>query len=349
MILISGYFGFKNIGDEAILRVLVEHLKPFGKLKILSYNPEETKQKYSAESTHRLNLNAIVKCDLFISGGGGILQDKTSFKSFLYYLGLIWFAKTLGKKVAVIGQGIGPIKRGISKRMLIKVLNTLDLITVRDQTSFDFLKKAGLKNPKILETADLAFLLKNKDFHVSKEKDKRIIFSLRPSLKSNKIKEIAECIDLLLKNINYEVCLIPFKDPDDVKVINELLVYIKNKSSVTILPFDDSPEKALAIIESAAIVVGMRLHSLIFATNRLVPSIGLSYDPKVDAFMEEIGGHCVPLEKIEAKDLYNSIDNTLKTAESIKEKLRTIRRKMVAKAMSNFGLLRAQILETRNK
>ena len=84
-ILISGYYGFNNIGDESILQAVVDNLR--GKLSdievtVLSQNPDFTAQKYEVHSVNRKSVKDIVKaiknCDLLISGGGSLLQDVTS-------------------------------------------------------------------------------------------------------------------------------------------------------------------------------------------------------------------------------------------------------------------------------
>ena len=95
-ILISGYYGFDNIGDESILRTLVSSLRehiPDCSLTVLSHNPTSTREKYGVEAVDRMSpvaiLRAVKKCDMLISGGGSLLQDVTSSKSLHYYLSII--------------------------------------------------------------------------------------------------------------------------------------------------------------------------------------------------------------------------------------------------------------------
>ena len=111
-ILISGYYGFNNIGDESILRAVVDNLRT--KLDniditVLSKNPNSTAQKYGVDSVNRKSVKDIIKavrkCDLLISGGGSLLQDVTSKKSILYYLMIIWVGLFFRKKVFIYSQG----------------------------------------------------------------------------------------------------------------------------------------------------------------------------------------------------------------------------------------------------
>jgi len=80
-------------------------------------------------------VRALENSNAFISGGGGLLQDKTSLRSLIYYTTLINIAKSLKKKTIIFAQGIGPLNKNISKGIIKKTLNKVDLITVRDEES----------------------------------------------------------------------------------------------------------------------------------------------------------------------------------------------------------------------
>lgn len=123
-IVISGYYGQLNTGDEAILRVLVDKLKEYERksnsslnIVVLSSRPELTAKLYNVEAVNRKKIPSVIKaikrCDIFISGGGSLFQNETSNRSLYYYLFQIFLAKLFGKKVFIFSQGIGPIKGGI--------------------------------------------------------------------------------------------------------------------------------------------------------------------------------------------------------------------------------------------
>ena len=94
-ILISGYYGFKNSGDDALLQAIVNDLKEYKsdvKLTVLSNSPEETERIYKIKAVSRLNpfsvIGAILKSKMLLSGGGTLIQDRTSTKSLIYYLAM---------------------------------------------------------------------------------------------------------------------------------------------------------------------------------------------------------------------------------------------------------------------
>ena len=126
-IVISGYYGFDNFGDEAILSVLVNRLKNFGfEIVVLSSNPRKTSMNYFVNSIKSFDFFQVAgllkQSNILISGGGSLLQDVTSLKSLVYYLWVIATALRYKKKVIIFAQGIGPIKNKIAEFFTLKIL-----------------------------------------------------------------------------------------------------------------------------------------------------------------------------------------------------------------------------------
>ncbi len=160
-IVLSGYYGFNNTGDEAVLASMIQTLRQEMShidLTVLSHNPEQTERRYEVQAVNRWRLGRIIPairaCDLFISGGGSLLQDVTGAKSILYYLALIQLARWLKKPVMIYAQGIGPVNRIWARKLMSKILNKVNFISVRDQVSADDLKRWGISRPRIIVTAD---------------------------------------------------------------------------------------------------------------------------------------------------------------------------------------------------
>lgn len=117
-ILISGYYGFDNAGDDSVLFGIIGSLKkqiPNVELAVLSNTPEDTQRLFGISSFNRWKIGTIIqeikKSDLLIMGGGSLLQDATSPRSVIYYLGIAMIAKILRKPVIFYAQGIGPITK----------------------------------------------------------------------------------------------------------------------------------------------------------------------------------------------------------------------------------------------
>jgi polysaccharide pyruvyl transferase CsaB len=337
-IAISGYYGFGNTGDEAILEAIKAGLAethPDAQISILG-------------AADRFNLKMIADCDVLLSGGGGLLQDKTSTRSFWYYIFIILTAKLLSKKVYVFAQGIGPIKKWYDRLLLKLIMNMVDLITVRDIDSFNYLKSLKLKNPKIVETADPTFilipevgpnakkLLQLEGVQINK---KPIIgVAVRKIGENNPDKMIlAQALDELAVKTKAQIIFIPFQFPQDAEASREIMKMMKEKA---VLIFRECrPREIMGLISFMDLMIGMRLHSLIFAVNCAVPAVGLSYDPKVQSFMEEVSLPHFPSDSFKAKDLVSAVSELLDNKAGAANSLNLIRRKLFSKAMTNFGML----------
>ena len=114
--LLSGYYGFGNVGDEALLQVIVERLRarwPACAVDVLSGDPSGTARTYGVEATPRMDLGrvraAVDRADVVLSGGGGLLQNVTSLRSLVYYAGVIRAGIRAGKPTMIFAQSIGPL------------------------------------------------------------------------------------------------------------------------------------------------------------------------------------------------------------------------------------------------
>lgn len=302
-IVISGYYGLGNSGDEALLKSIVNDLRkiaPDVTVTALSGNAQLTEKKYNVSTVGRFNAFAVLrelkKAKLLVSGGGTLIQDATSTKSLLYYLAIIYFAKKLGLKVMLYANGLGPIKE--KNIPLVKyVLNKVDLITLRENISLEEIKRCGITKPQIRITADPAFnLVPGTEDKASALMDKfdiplneRIIaVSVREcvGVKEGFSDKVAKALDAICEKGYYPV-FIPMQISNDLNISFEIANKMHRKSSVIDKEIEVSD--MLSIIGKADIACGMRLHMLIFASVMKIPMAGIAYDPKIKGFMDYMG------------------------------------------------------------
>ncbi|HZH97664.1 MAG TPA: polysaccharide pyruvyl transferase family protein, partial [Fimbriimonadaceae bacterium] len=162
-LLVAGHFGAGNLGDDAILLGFASGLNS-GEfdMTVMSGSPEETFRNFGFRSIPRKDMAAFEKalpsCDALVFAGGSIFQDVTSVKSVGFYSQLVAKAKKAGKKVIMLGQGVGPLNTFFGKRWATAAYNCSEAIVVRDAASISTLKSLGVKAP-IRLGADMAFLL----------------------------------------------------------------------------------------------------------------------------------------------------------------------------------------------
>lgn len=306
-ILISGYYGFNNLGDEAILETVIGRIRrTVGDVQItvLSATPDQTAHIYNVKAHDRKKIGTVLRaiwdCDVLVSGGGSLLQDVTGKMSIKYYLAIILLAKLMGKRVMVYSQGIGPIQKEGNRWLTRAVLSHVDCITVREENSKLDLLEIGLAGKPIGVTADPVIDLPAADPKVGLEllkqtggtwhADKPTIgFALRSKdFQTDELyANLRRTIDGL-KN-NYQLAFIPFHYNEDLQILKRL----QNDYGKELLIVTErhNTAQSLSIIGCFDALIGVRLHSLIFAAVQNVLPIGISYDPKIDYFMETLGMH----------------------------------------------------------
>ena len=359
-IFLCGYYGFKNIGDEALVETLyntIKEINPKLKIDALSYNIKYTENinglgGFSRGSIFKLILK-ILDSDCIIFGGGSILQDVTSSKSLLYYLGIIFIAKIFKKPVALIGNGFGPVNKSLNKKMVRALLNKVDYISIRDKNAVLRLQSLGIKT-KIELSADVTFMIdgwKNENLEIIFERENipfnenTVGISIRNwKNKERYISEISNFAQHLLKE-GYQVLFLPMQFPIDVEISREVAESLNGE--VYILEKEYTPKEMIKIISEMHIVVAMRLHALIFSTIAKVPAIAIEYDPKIKSFSEESEIiNSGSIESIKCDDLITAFNRLEKEYEDKKFRLNEvfslfherskINKEIIEKILNNF-------------
>lgn len=348
-ILISGYYGFKNSGDDALLLAILQELKkqnPNIKTAVLSKSPKETSRFYDTEAVDRLNpfsvIFNIIKTKMLISGGGTLIQDRTSTKSLMYYLFIIRCARFFGKKIMLYANGIGPLENKKNRKITAKILNKVDLISLRDEDSEKELRALGVNKPRIEVTADPAFCLECEKKKSNDKKKACISVRDRQGIGKEFAETIAAAADYLTEKYGYEVVFLPMQPAKDLKLSEEIRSLMKNKSSC--IKESLKPTEMLSVVSEADLCMGMRLHSLIYAASNALPIIGLVYDPKIVGFMEYIGQKLyADVQSVTFEDLKRMIDECEENRTVITEKLEKKRCELKRKAEYN-AILATELL-----
>lgn len=365
-IMISGYFGFGNCGDEAILMTMIQELSKIvskDKIYVLSQNPKETSLFYKVNAIYRLDFISIIsqikKSSIFISGGGGLLQD-VSGKGFsiIYYLSLIIFARLFKIPTVIFAQGIGPIRKRFNAKMINSVLKHVQLIMVRDEQSKNILENNGIKNKPISVNSDISFLLNKKElskeifnkYDLNKTDKKDIKFTniglvirdckeLRQDY-DNKIMKLAEISDFLITKYKTNLIFIPFQFQSDISIIKDVINKMK-LTKVRILEDELRPDELLSLISGLSAIIGMRLHSIIFATIANKPFIAVEYDPKVKYYVDSLGLNklLIKLDELTVKNTDNKLKYIETNQEMIISKLKSKKIQFEKEANDNIQTL----------
>lgn len=358
-VVISGYYGFDNAGDEALLYAMIKslrQLRPKLEIVVLSNNPEKTAAAYQVKAVNRWLLpeiwSAVKQADLLISGGGSLLQDVTGARSILYYLAVVSLAKFLGVPVMFYAQGIGPVTKKVNKLLIGRVANKVDIITVRDRQSLEDLRQLGVMKPLSRVTADPVLAMEGKQ--ISLAPGREILSragvvpgdSTRPVLGisvrdwpglEQAVPVLARVADKLAETKQCQVVFLAMHNPKDLAPAWKISRLMDSRRAV--LQDKYTIEELFSIIGNLDALVGMRLHALIMAAVMGVPQVGVSYDPKVDRFMELVGQtNAGWLPNLAEDRLYDAIVDILDNLETVRRDLTVKTGELAEKARENAVL-----------
>jgi polysaccharide pyruvyl transferase CsaB len=376
-ILIGGYYGFGNAGDEAILAGMLHDLRALSPNiipVIPSGNPTETHRVYGAETFPWNDLGRLIKAvdesDLVILGGGGLFHDywgveETTFLTrhpfgITYYNSFPTLAVLLKKPCMLYAIGVGPLLTPLGRSFTKIAFEQADIATVRDIESKDLLISLGIEPNKVVVTADPAFSLPSMTPSDGSHLLRRYIrsfpvpspivgvvvrewdFGIDPDIWE---REVSTALDLFIEKYGGTVLFVPFQQVEefltnDMGVAKRISGHMAYSSHVQILEEKLLPEELIGILGACDLILGMRLHSLIFGVKGAVPVVGLSYDPKVDHFMRVIGSsdYVLDLTTIKPETLFELLGNCLLDRQILSRQLAEIRDPLTQKAQENAKL-----------
>ncbi len=321
-VLVCGYYGYGNLGDETLLSVIVRELRkrnPKIRICVLSAKPRETAAYHMVDAVNRFDLGAVQqkmkKSKLFLFGGGSLLQDKTSNRSLSYYLHMLRLAKKNGLTIAIFANGIGPILREQNKKRVSDTLLLADHISLRDTASLDFCKKqCPSVSPR--QAFDPAILIENENTSSEKE----ALFAVIPK------RTEPDGAALLKKGIRYVMethavkpVFISLFDAEDREYTEKIARELGARS----LAFSDA-KACIEYLSHMRFLVSSRLHGLVYATSAGCPMLAFSDDIKLFSYMDTIGkGYDLPSCRIgdSEEHLYACLDSLLAHETEIRDKL----------------------------
>lgn len=351
-VLLSGYYGFGNLGDEALLEVIVTQLRarfPASTIDVLSASPDQTAHTYGVEATPRWNMRSvresIARADVVLSGGGGLLQTATSARSVVYYAGILREAVRKKRKAMIFAQSIGPLDV-FGKMVVRNFCRGVDRATVRDARSARLLHALLPKTP-VEQTADPVFLydLPVEELDLSREGLGGEPYAIVSVRKITTLRDgqhaIARAIDRLSSKHGVRVAFLPLGGASDAEVSTNI---IRLCASAPMLLPECSLERAAAILRGARVVIGMRLHALILAARFAVPFLAIPYDPKVAALCEDLAYPLEPLwvpGRLAPSDpaLDALVDRLMSQRDALSEHLRGRVAEIRTAAARNFDVL----------
>lgn len=408
--LIAGGYGYNNYGDDAILRAALGSICrsfPEAKITLFSYNPGETSRRHTektllsferylrkvfspARNWQRIKerkylelfrrnpigpiMDELRDCDVFISLGGGYMNDYWG-RVLGARLIEILVAKFLGKKVMLYAQGVGPFRNPFYKRLTRLVFDRVDVISVRDFTSAEVVCGLGVTRPRLMVTADEAFLLDPQKSGVIDEVVRQLrsqsnllvginVKTMREHFinhfRSGSVEEgmmssaeiwrmyndIGQVLAYLQKNYQAGFLFISMGG-EDVKVARRILTTVPKLRNYVVLPDGFTPNQLVDAHHQVDVALTIRFHPLVFAITGGVPTVCLSCSPKTDDLMSLVGlgEYALPIESFTRGELQKKLEQIILNREELGPDLKRKAKLFRWLASQNVGLLEKVLLE----
>jgi len=356
-----GYYGYSNSGDDALLASILGNLRAQCddlSFCVLSNQVKRCSDEFCCRSMHRFNVfsvfRALRRSKVFVFGGGNLMQDITSAQSLVYYSCVLRMAQLLGLSTMLYANGIGPLMRPSSIRLAKSALERTDIITLREKDSLDLLTSLGGDYRRLELTADEALTLSPSDgAEVARLLEKiglpssRSYFciSLRPwkDADDSFYAEVAAAVDEICDVYDLSPVFVALSRGTDEDISRRTASLLANKAYV--LDGASDARDIIGLFASARMVIGMRLHSLIYSVAGGTPCIGLVYDEKVRSFLDSAEvGYMLPLDKTEHTALVAMADDIMNNESDVRAAIEKRRSLLCGLANRNsslaLGLLR---------
>jgi polysaccharide pyruvyl transferase CsaB len=286
---LCGYYGMGNGGDEALLASLLQMLPRDVEPIVLSGNPQQTRDRYNVESCDRKSLkavlNALRRSDIFIWGGGSLIQDATSALSPVYYTGLMAIAQWMGLKTIAWAQGIGPIHRSFNRWAARRVFQKCTKVSVRDHGSAALLHE--WKIPFLLAPDPVWAMDSTPVEGLWNLPAPRVAVNLRSHrlLTPERLTLLTRALVDFQKATNVCLLLVPFQESQDLAIAQTIQPHLPGESRILMI---SDPQSLKGVFRGVEMTIAMRLHAVIMAAAEGCRCFALSYDPKVSQLMANL-------------------------------------------------------------
>ena len=339
---VSGSYGGLNLGDEAILQVILSELRRTGPVEItvFSRNAADTRVRHSVERVlpaRDLSRGEIVpeieRLDLFVLGGGGILFDGEAAG----FLREAILAQELGVPTMLYAVGAGPLVEPESRDLVRRCAERAAVVSVRERKAQKVLEDIDVRR-EIHVTADPAFLLEAEPLEPEMLKTeglfgkgrRRIGISVRePGCAAPDIDEahyhalLANTADYMVDRMNADLVFVPMeRNVLDVQHSHKVIAQMAYAKRASVLKGEYTPGQIVSLVGHFDLVVGMRLHFLIFAALQAVPFVALPYAGKVLGLLEAFGFGAPPMQQVNVGQLIAHVDRSWDIRGDLRRRIR---------------------------
>ncbi|WP_028319114.1 polysaccharide pyruvyl transferase family protein [Desulfobulbus elongatus] len=284
---------------------------------------------YTFDADTLAAIQKIKAADMVVSVGAERINDNF-YKAILFSLYMLWVVQTYKKYLVLFPQTIGPFHFRATRFLSKKILNTCDVLFLRDQKSGEIVKEMGISGPVIVNTCDVAVLQPAVDpeeargllneFNVPEREQPLVGMSVMrwsyikaqgTSGYEEYKRAIATVADEFIGQKGVRVLFIATNvlvegcREDDVAAARDIMALMRNKDEATILGRVYSPAQMKGIMGLLDLCLVTRMHACIFSTGICTPTAAINYQFKLEEYMRlmGLGEYTVDIDKVTTDNL----------------------------------------------
>ncbi len=315
-LVLAGYFGFGNTGDEAVLEGFLDGLRMLEvsvPVTVLGQPTPDRQQDPGLNWTNRNDLfqvwRALRRHRALVFGGGSLLQDVTSRRSSLWYIGLSMLARRAGCAVGWFGQGVGPLQHGDIRALCALELIRASCIVTRDAESASILGGMGCR--QVITAGDTALLMNTEPGDEAKPSILLAAPRVSARLGQAELAMMGRVLRRVADAHGLDVLMAPLHPSEDREAVS---VVVSACGSCSTLDTPVAPRRYLRHASTAAAVLGVRLHALVLGAISGATGVAISYDPKVQAFWGDLQPDlCISPDRLSEERLVSLMNDAITT------------------------------------
>lgn len=321
-ILICGYYGAGNAGDDASLAAVAGRLAAHDPAARLTATVRGRRGGIPAGvrtvRTLREIKKELKKSRLLVFGGGSLLQDATSLRSLIFYAWVLRTAERTGCP-SVIWGGVGPLTTRTARRIAARAVRRTDAVYARDSAAAAEFLSLGAR--RVIPARDPAADTKPEDIPPELEKmlpcgryiaffPRSIAALRRPGGKRTGKKADDALFSALtgaaqrLADGHETVPVFAAMSPEDDAVCRRMADATGGRA---ILAGTLTPGGLVTLAAGADAVIAVRLHAAIFACSAGVPTVIVDHDPKTAGFAADAHIPALPVGGLTADMIADAV------------------------------------------
>ena len=318
-VILSGFYGAENAGDELILRSISDNLTnddSIFQVIAAGENPLNISKQHAISAFKRSEPNRawaeVTSASAVILGGGGLWHDYTFHKakgipglfsknemSITGYSKLPIMAKICGIPFHIFGLGVGPLNDSDAKQYARFLGELADSLTVRDTDSLKALNDIRGWSRAVNVAPDPVFALSLEDMRIPEElsaiESSRLVLGVNlrpwePNGRKLALGSLADALACLASQRDILIVGVPMQKKHDEQALKKLFSLLPHHCDRILLkwPSEEPFEQLFGALSKCSLFLGMRLHANILAQRLGIPAIGIGYDPKVWAHFRQM-------------------------------------------------------------